>query len=364
MEKGKLFKNMLDNELTDSNESLNFIKNSIQTEKLTYSLINKDDYLGRNLLGNLLVDGSGNIIWANKRAYTLLKINTTRPIKHISDVWKSKDLNRLKRILASPGLIEFRVEKISLIRPKAQQSTLYLSVQEFICPQGNRIFLFTISTTDLFTVEPFTELDFMHEMISVQDKERENIGSMLHDSVAQILYGIRLNLQHFILTNPEHGERIKDVKELLNGAILQIRNLSKELSLSTLRDYGLKTAIEKMVEKINVPGLKITTQFECESGIPSNYQLTLFKIIQELLNNALKHSGASTIRISQKCRKEMLIIEVRDNGCGIRKDINTFLDHGTGLRTLMKRAELLNGKIVISKRTKGGAVRAEFKIKY
>jgi two-component sensor histidine kinase len=364
MEKEKLQKSTLDFKFGKDNK-FNFIPGNLTDDSLFInSLFQRDEFLGRNQLGNMLLNTQGEIFWVNKRALALLKIDPNIPVRHINEIWKGKNLNKIKSILLKPDYNDFLVEKLTIKKSGKTPYGLYVSVQDFNFPDNNRIFLFTLSTSDIFTTEPFTELDFMQEMIVVQDKERENIGSMLHDSIAQILYGIRLNLQHFILTHPEHSKRIKEVKEMLNESIFQIRNLSKELSLSTLRDYGLKTAIEKMVEKINVPALKITTHFDCEAAIPSTYQLTLFKITQELLNNALKHSGASSIHISLKCRDEILAIEVRDDGCGIRKDINTVLDNGTGLRTLMNRVALLNGKVVISRRTKGCVVRAELKIMY
>src|SRR5690606_5914537 len=109
-------------------------------------------------------------------------------------------------------------------------------------------------------------------------------------SVAQLLYGIRLNLQYYIM---QHGERelFVTIKKMLNDAIQQIRNISMELYPSGLNEFGLTQSIHAMAGRFSLPGFQVLALVQdVVDHLPGNMQLAVYRIVQELLNNAMKHA--------------------------------------------------------------------------
>jgi len=193
-------------------------------------------------------------------------------------------------------------------------------------------------------------------IIVTQEQERQDIGSFLHDSVAQLLYAARLNLQHFVL-DFDHRERIMPVKKMLNEAIHQIRNLSMDLVPSVLNDFGLKAALKTMAERIALPGFEVIAlvQEKCES-LSDDVKLAIYRIVQELLNNCMKHAVASKVRVKIAYVKNQVIVEVTDNGKGFAKELKECVKDGSGLRNIVSRIHLYSGDINIKTNKIGSTV--------
>ena len=197
--------------------------------------------------------------------------------------------------------------------------------------------------------------------LMAQEKERAIISSALHDSVCQILYGIRLNLQNFQITN-SLKEEFNNVNQLLDQAIRETRHISYELTPSVLKDFGFTAAIKEMSQRIS------TSSFEVKCSINSaadllhpEVQLYLFRIIQELINNAIKHSEARQAEIKVKIENNQISIIVSDNGKGFDVSEKDALRKGSGLRGIKNRVFLLNGEISINSSPKGTTTIIAFK---
>lgn len=190
-----------------------------------------------------------------------------------------------------------------------------------------------------------TDLQLLRHKIIVetQEEERMTIGSALHDSVAQLLYGIRLNLQYHIL---QHGdrERFMNVKSMLNEAIQQVRNISMELYPSMLSEFGLAQSIRAMANRFSLPDFQIVVMAQSFlDHLPGNMQLAIYRIVQELLNNAMKHAAADQVLIRITERKGKIYIQVTDNGNGFEKNVSSCVANGTGIRNIRYRIKLYNG---------------------
>ncbi|WP_316841798.1 PAS domain S-box protein [Pedobacter gandavensis] len=180
---------------------------------------------------------------------------------------------------------------------------------------------------------------------SAQEKERYKISSALHDSVCQILYGIRLNLQNIQLKNNLKGEFVH-VNKLLDQAIRETRELSYELTPSVLRDFGFISGLKEMGQRLSTPEFQIKTVIKDEVyPINEEVQLYVFRMIQELISNCIKHAHASEAKIQISSIHDYINIIISDNGQGFEKDVDESLFLGSGIRGINNRIFLLDGKI-------------------
>jgi PAS domain S-box-containing protein len=194
-----------------------------------------------------------------------------------------------------------------------------------------------------------------------QEKERSRISIALHDSICQILYGIRLNLQTIQRSNPGNVQ-FGNVNKLLDQAIQETREISYELTPSVLRDFGFTAGIQEMAHRLSVDGFKIKTKIETDVNFfNEDKQLYLFRIIQELINNCIKHAEASVAEIKLFSEDDAVELVFTDNGKGFDYDINKELIKGSGLRSIKNRIFLLNGNMEVDSSGKGTTVTIKIK---
>lgn len=196
---------------------------------------------------------------------------------------------------------------------------------------------------------------------NAQEKERYRISSALHDSVCQILYGIRLNLQNIQLSKNLKGEFV-NVNNLLDQAIKETRALSYELTPSILRDFGFICGVKEMAQRLSTPKFEIKTVIK-EVILPINeeVQLYVFRMIQELVNNCIKHAHATEAKIIISPAAENVNIVFSDNGRGFEKEVKDSLLLGSGIRGIQNRIFLLNGKMNINTGKSGTTISIQFK---
>nr|WP_245227700.1 ATP-binding protein [Pedobacter petrophilus] len=184
--------------------------------------------------------------------------------------------------------------------------------------------------------------------IDAQEKERHKISASLHDSVCQILYGIRFKLNHLQKNEPTETS-FSNINELLDLAIKELRTISGELSPSILKDFGFTSGMKDMIHHLENAGFKVNSKIDRQADtLPAETQLYIFRIIQELLNNSIKHSGASQANVTVRFDKTQILIIVKDEGNGFQIDIDQALKEGSGLRAIKNRVSLLNGNLEIS----------------
>ena len=197
--------------------------------------------------------------------------------------------------------------------------------------------------------------------LMAQEKERANISNALHDSVCQILYGIRLNLQNLQITNNLKQEFV-NINQLLDQAIRETRQISYELTPSVLKDFGFTAGIIEMAQRLSTANFKINCNIKNTADfLPPQVQLYLFRIIQELINNSIKHSGASFAEIKVKLENNQVTIIVCDDGRGFNASENEVLRQGSGLRGIKNRVFLLDGEIVFESTGNGTTITINFK---
>lgn len=182
--------------------------------------------------------------------------------------------------------------------------------------------------------------------IRAEENERARISDTLHDSVSQLLYGIRIKLTS-ILGSENPAKTMREVYELLDMAVKETRNVSFELAPSVLNDFGLKATIEEMAKRLSTPKMVIKTKLtRLNERLGLTMEANIFRILQELLNNALKHADASIITIEVK-KDKLIALCVSDNGIGFKVKKHEDALSGSGLSRIRNRLSLYNGTLAI-----------------
>jgi PAS domain S-box-containing protein len=197
--------------------------------------------------------------------------------------------------------------------------------------------------------------------LMAQEKERAAISNALHDSVCQILYGIRLNLQNFQLKNDLNNAFV-NINQLLDQAIQETRQISYELTPSILKDFGFTAGIKEMAQRLSTSNFLIKPTIKSTADLlHPKVQLYLFRIIQELLNNSIKHAEASLAEIKVQIDQDLVKIVVSDNGKGFKGNLDDLLRKGSGLRGIKNRVFLLDGAMEVNSSDSGTKITIIFR---
>lgn len=201
-------------------------------------------------------------------------------------------------------------------------------------------------------------------IISGQEKERKRMAREIHDGVGQMLTALKFGVEAIVSKDDKQQNMIKGIKDLLHQVIQEIRRISSDLLPSVLNDFGISPAIKDLVQIFNQnASLQINFIDELEldeKKINKTVQISLYRITQEAVNNALKHAEANEITISLGSDAEFIHLVIEDNGRGF--DIENALikgesrDSGNGLSSMKERADLIGGKLSISSTPGEGTV--------
>ena len=188
-------------------------------------------------------------------------------------------------------------------------------------------------------------------MINAQEKERAEIGQELHDNVNQILSTGKLYIELAKSSEDQKNNLLEFCEENINNAINEIRKISRALVPSSIEDLGLTESINDLVEHINsTKSINVEFYTVCWSDeiIGSTQKLTLFRIIQEQVNNVLKHSGAKNLIIELEMDEyeNSIKLNISDDGKGFDPEkIKT--KKSLGFSNIFSRTHLFDGKISI-----------------
>ena len=192
------------------------------------------------------------------------------------------------------------------------------------------------------------EQNIKKAIIQGQENEKYFISGELHDNVAQILVGSKLTLSRIKGSTEKEIEYLKLTKEYIDKAIDEIRSLSHSLSPSAYFQKNLISSIDRLLKSINKEN-QYTIDFEFDSmehvEINGELQLNIYRILQEQLQNIIKHAVATQINVGLKLEdNKTLLLSIVDNGIGF--DTNT-VSKGIGLQNIKNRAETFYGKYTI-----------------
>ncbi len=201
-----------------------------------------------------------------------------------------------------------------------------------------------------------------------EEAERTRLASDLHNGLGGLLSGIKINLssmkENAVITH-ENVTAFNHALSLLDTSISELRRIAHNLMPETLNHYGLKTAIEDFCTQVTPSG-KPELRFHFfgdEIRYTRELELTMYRVIQELVNNALKHSEATAINIQVFSESDRLSGQVTDNGKGFDISSTDNERKGKGIENIRDRITALNGKLEIwSQPGQGTEVSVEFEI--
>ena len=187
-------------------------------------------------------------------------------------------------------------------------------------------------------------------LIKGQENEKEYIGKELHDNIAQLLIGSQMLLKSVKLTSEKDAERLKESNEGISKAIHEVRMLSHQLVPVTFYEDALITSMERLMKVTNIENkYKITIHYDQLDSInlDNQLQLNLYRILQEQLQNIIKHADAGIIEVSIRLQGNMLHMRIYDNGKGF--DSNLIKGGGgIGLQNIRNRVETFFGSFSIN----------------
>jgi signal transduction histidine kinase len=209
------------------------------------------------------------------------------------------------------------------------------------------------------------EQQLLLSQLEIKEQTLQHISQELHDNLGQVASLIKINLNTLSLQDTEKATaKIEHTKEITRQLITDIKALSVSLGADRIAQTGLVKALEIEVDRLNKTDA-FEASFSQQGSIPELGQdksVILYRMAQEILNNMVKHSGATHFDISVKGSENLFILEFNDDGEGF--DVTTKKQSGgAGLRNLENRARLINALLIMeSKPGKGSRVRIELPI--
>ncbi|WP_254712510.1 tetratricopeptide repeat-containing sensor histidine kinase [Polaribacter pectinis] len=199
-----------------------------------------------------------------------------------------------------------------------------------------------------------SQVRILNATIDGKESERKDIAETLHDSVSALLSSANLHLQATRSQfKGDHPIEIDKTQEIITEASQKIRDLSHTLVSSVLLKFGLKYAVKDMADKYSNSQLKFETEVGKVRRYHQSFEIKVYNIIQEFLNNILKHSKAENATIKLNEENSKLIFVISDDGVGFDKSKISDKD-GLGLNQIDARIQVMNGRFHINSSVNNG----------
>ncbi|WP_201980691.1 PAS domain-containing sensor histidine kinase [Hymenobacter rubidus] len=182
-------------------------------------------------------------------------------------------------------------------------------------------------------------------ILTTQETERKRIAEAIHNGLGQLLYAAKLSLED---RNPP--ARPRESLKLLDEAIRTTRTISFELTPGILEDFGLRTALEELVKRIAPARLPVRLHLtNLDQRSDPKVEITVYRVVQELLNNVMKHAHATEVEVHVAREANRLVVSVEDNGRGFEPArLSAEPLAGMGLAGVRNRVALLGGELSIN----------------
>jgi signal transduction histidine kinase len=180
--------------------------------------------------------------------------------------------------------------------------------------------------------------------ITIQENERKRIATDLHDSLGPLLSAVKLNIGSVDVHHPDDQVILEKTGKYLDEIIGSMRQISYDLLPNTLERKGLIEAIREFVNQVNLKKtINIQLYVVKEIQVPKEKEIHIFRMIQEIVHNTLKHAKAANLQIGLSEENGHLLFLTKDDGKGFDKDKALAGSTGLGLKSLESRCEILNG---------------------
>ena len=233
-------------------------------------------------------------------------------------------------------------------------------------PGGVLILLRDVTERDRLTEEAVQlrlrqQQEVLAAILTTQETERKRIAEALHNGLGQLLYATKLSLDNSSSQPTAPRESLR----LLEEAIRSTRTISFELTPGILEDFGLHTALETLVKRIAPARLPLYLHLRnLDQRLPALVEIAVYRTVQELLNNVMKHAQASEVEVHVAREANRLYVSVEDNGRGFEPAVLAAEPlAGIGLAGVRNRVALLGGELAIrSQRGRGTIISFEVEV--
>ncbi|MEK7199426.1 MAG: ATP-binding protein [Bacteroidota bacterium] len=201
------------------------------------------------------------------------------------------------------------------------------------------------------------EQTLLKTQLEIQEQAFAYISQEIHDNIGQILSLVRLNLNTFGSVVSE--EKMEQTDKLLGKAIKDLRDLSHNLQKNRIYDIGIVESIRQLLQSLEKTGRYITS-FQTSDHynlLDTNTDIILYRMIQEIVNNIIKHAAATKIDIEINSEVDLTTIRISDNGIGFDTALLQKERAGIGLQNIINRAKTIDANVdVKSEQGKGTTI--------
>jgi signal transduction histidine kinase/ligand-binding sensor domain-containing protein len=206
--------------------------------------------------------------------------------------------------------------------------------------------------------ERLAQESFSRQLIASQENERRRLAGELHDGMGQDLLVIANQAQLSLSREanpPGTAARLKDIAETAKHALQQARRMAHNLRPGLIEELGFTEALQASAEKATqAAGIALTLELANVDGLlPPEFEVNLFRIVQEALNNVIKHARASEVKIELSHKSTGLRLLLEDNGCGFdpgRLEAAAPAQRGLGIRQISERVRMMGAQVTLDSR--------------
>lgn len=277
---------------------------------------------------------------------SVMRIESTRQSAHYQVLYETAKKDREIKLRTAEAENQKNMNKIQLL--------LFAVVIMLFTFAG--VFLFFLQRNkqkqQLLQANILLEQERLKAVIESEEQERKRIAGELHDGLGQVLSTAKMILSGLDIAiesrNSDDREAYRSTLGLIDDAVAEVRLISHNLMPGALIKLGLVAAINDLVRKINTAG-NVRAVFVSDSDIvklTETEDIALFRIVQEIVSNSLKHAGATVMEINLGRQKDEIVLSFTDNGCGfdVAEVVNS---RGIGWRNIYSRVAILQGKMTV-----------------
>lgn len=194
--------------------------------------------------------------------------------------------------------------------------------------------------------------------IAIQESERKRIAQDLHDAISSKLNIVSLTTNVLLIDNTINDKQKTALEQILNittGTLESARKIAHDLLPPILNEFGLKAALQELFEECSKhTKIEIEDNVEALPRLSKNDQLHVFRIVQELINNSVRHGKANELMVYIEQHDTGFVLQYQDNGLGFTvKDVME--KSGIGLQNIKSRVKILNGTLKIESTPNNGS---------
>ena len=192
------------------------------------------------------------------------------------------------------------------------------------------------------------EADLLRTQLEVQEQTMKTIATDLHDNIGQLLSLTSLTLGSITVADEKAAKKLDDSQQLVRRSIKELRQLANMLHGEKIIETGLVDAIIYEVEWLKKSGaydVQFDNNIDEELKLSAEKSLIVFRLLQEVINNIIKHAGATKIKITLRQADEHILLSITDNGIGFKPD--EVSKNGMGLSNLLRRTKAIHGELDI-----------------